>query len=124
MDESTLYWIMKLDDIRQCMLIITLIFSLAGVIVSAAYFGTKAESTPLRPMKNTWKFMVFIFMFFATALPMGIGATFLPSTRQAVIIKTLPAIVNNEELQVEGKEVYKLMKGWLKKQVEDKTVQE
>jgi len=112
MNESTLYWILKLDDIRDILKLIAALGLVSGVVMSIAscVFFDDIET------KTLWALGTLAVGLLVLGGCVRVAHAFVPSTRQMVIIKTLPAIVNNEELKAEGKEVYGLMKTWLKEQ--------
>lgn len=122
----TLYWILTLDNIKSFCTIITLVTTVALILISALLIANSRdpciEDGPLR----AYKYSLYIsLILFAGAL---IGNAFIPSTKQMAAIIVVPAVVNSkivqEDMPREAKELYELTKDvveeFLKKRKESK----
>lgn len=111
--ESYMYWILKLDDIRNFAFALGLI----GVIPAVAFLilflaSTIAKDEFCRDYKHVgrlcgWLSIVTITLTFFLHLSHAL----LPTTKQMAMIKVIPAIANSKEVEMvskDAKELYKL----------------
>ena len=108
-----IYWIMQLDTIIGLLgtvCAVSLIIAMA-IFFTAAREGSSDELRDAALKPFLW--LLGIAAFF------GLAASMVPSTKTAAMMYAIPAIVNNEELQDEAKEVYGLAKEGLKKLCEE-----
>ena len=104
--ESSIYWILKLDDIRTLFGVLT--FALG--IVSFASLLTWAINSPegSRIADSAKKFLL---ISLSSCMLCAATVTFMPSTKQMAAIKVLPKIVNSEivgEVSADVKEIYRM----------------
>lgn len=118
----TLYWILKLDDIREAMTGPALLLCglcLAGnimcVFISSIHSTTEGERRGAKTVGRLFLPGTVLFILTAIIYPL------VPSTKQMAAIITVPAIANSEfvtaTLPKEGRELYELTKQWLGDQV-------
>jgi cytochrome bd-type quinol oxidase subunit 2 len=118
-DESTMYWITRLDHICSVLTGLAIASGIIGSIMtiiacaSHCMAATDEDCKATARMSKTvaWITMpIFVFCLFAGAL--------VPTTKEYAAIKLIPAIVNNQQVQSETKDVYDLLKDWLKDKVQ------
>ena len=123
---SEIYWITRLDEVRDCFGPLGLLLATFGIIGSVIligmYIASYDKTSPEVIKKHRYVELIlgifFIFMvIFAIALK-PIKA-FIPTTKQMAMIKIIPAIANNEDVQEECKELYQLAKEGLKELVKE-----
>lgn len=109
--ESSIYWILKLDDFCTLFKVFTFltgIFSVIVVIFLAVKSATIYDDDDRKAVKTAKKY------FFRSAILTFILSSIialLPSTKQMAMIKVLPAIANSEivgEMSVDAKEIYRM----------------
>ena len=89
--ESSIYWILKLDDIRGLFIAATAIFAVitfASVLVWGITFSEESRFSALCK-----KFCLTVSAVLAIS---AFALAFIPSTKQMAMIKVLPAIANSE----------------------------
>ena len=114
-NEWDIYWITRLDSFQTLFTVGIVISSLAfaisviGHLLSHEYpRNDEAISFTKKAMKITLP-LVFVFAF---------ARPFIPSTKEGVAIKVIPAITNSEFVQKELPELYQIAKDWLKEELE------
>lgn len=120
---ATLYWIMKLDDIKSTfsdeMAFITTMGVLALVVLTIARSVNVADGNTgsVKTIDSVRRYLWWPIPLLIVEILVSL---FLPTTKQAAVILTVPAMLNSEfvseTLPKEGKELYDLAKGWLKEQ--------
>ena len=112
--ESSIYWILKLDDIRDVFTFGVGFFSLGSgflLLVTFIVLATEdmRDGTRQRVLNAVAKYALVTAML---ACPLCyVAKAFTPSTKQAAIIKVLPAIANHEtidELSSDAKDIYRM----------------
>lgn len=115
--ESELYWVLKLDDIRTTLTIL----STAGAFLSAA--GSLIFTAAF--LDGDRRFLLLAVVSYLGAFLCVIGfvaAMLVPSTKQYAVIKVFPAIATQENLEAltkETKEIYTLAKEYFLEKKED-----
>lgn len=106
------YLLTILSDAKSSCLISGVLFG----IITLATFVCWAESCFDRSVKKI-AFIIFSSIFMMSLL----GFTLIPSTKQAIVIYTLPKLINNEQLNVtvNGIDLMKLTTEWLKEQTDE-----
>jgi H+/Cl- antiporter ClcA len=119
-DESTMYWITRLDKLCSVMSGLAIAFGIVGgfstVVFVISYGMTASGDGDCKITAKVFKWLTAftIPLFFLFLL----GWAFVPTTKEYAAIKLIPAIVNNQEVRAEAKDAYELMKEWLKDRVE------
>lgn len=111
MTESTIYWVLKLDDIQMVLgglVMLTGLLTAALVITYLVTFSLQCDENDKKIAQQAKKYILpscIAFVLFSLA------GTFLPSTKQMAMIKVIPMIANSEvvgEMSADAKEIYKL----------------
>ena len=106
--ESMIYWILKLDNIVEMLIILAIISILSSVTILGIWFVKREDCYNNENIDKYFKISVISFALFITFL---MASTFIPSTKQMAIIKIVPIIAKSEvtkELKGDAKEIYKL----------------
>ena len=113
----TLYWITRLDCIRDIATVIIIIATLLEILtavtllVNSSFDDDDDDKFPAR-MVNT---IARICKGSAAAIIVStLLMIFLPTTKEMAVIVVVPAIANSEKVQKESQELYDLAKGYLK----------
>jgi hypothetical protein len=104
--ESSIYWILKLDDIRTLFIVLFLLFAISSVFLVVGAISAVIDKTGYVSLLKK----AAIASFTLCAI-FGLALTFTPSTRQMAMIKVLPAVVNSEvvgEMSADAKEIYRM----------------
>ena len=115
---SELYWIFTLDSVVTFSTILAVFCAVCGIffVVGCVAFFTEQGKIPT--MLKWWT----TGCTFAAVL-FGIIAAFTPSTKQMLLIRAVPAIVNGKEFKEmtgDAKEIYRMGVSILKKELENK----
>lgn len=99
-----IYWILSLDSIKSTFGGLAFVFAIVSiaVIIFSIAFITEEKCTRLR-RNLIITICVFIVLFEAFLI---CATTLVPTTNQAIAMYSIPAIVNNPEIQKEFKELY------------------
>ena len=108
--ESELYWILKLDDIRDLLTSCTIILCIISILliimtIAQTYEGALFDDIPWRKSAFA-RLAVYI-----TLIVFSVALVLLPSTKQMAAIKAIPAIVNSDiakDVPSDVKALYKL----------------
>lgn len=106
--ESTIYWILKLDNIVEMFIVLSIMSILSSITTLGIWFAKKEDYDEDENVNNYAKISVVSFVLFIAFL---MASTFIPSTKQMAIIKVVPTIAKSEvtkELKGDAKEIYKL----------------
>ena len=138
MTESDMYWLLKMDDIRDLLGIIAWI---CGIITFFALICAlssvdkdvendkklKKEGKPQDSNSGMMVCGVFILFFLAT-IAFTVGSKMTPTTKEAAAIKVVPKIVNsefvNEKVPEEADEILQLAKDLAKDLLKEKVKEE
>lgn len=105
-----LYWILQLDQIRSILEVICFFSTLALATFLSVALLTSDDTK--RPLKKACIYVGIISVFSALLL------MFMPTTRQLMVVKVMPVIMNTEsaqkELTTESAELYGLVKQYLR----------
>lgn len=109
MTESTVYWVVMMDNISMA---ITLMFGLfiLATLLTAFVAGSLADEGDIESaLYMTYAFgCCLVLSIFCLA-----GIAFVPNTKQAAAIYVLPRVVNNEQLQQLPNKLLELSNEWL-----------
>ena len=124
-DESTMYWITRLDKLDGLLYGMLIVFTVVSVVLTVTCFISSMtrhnDPNDERVFQLVrWVAPVALLLFLLSAA----GWLFVPTTKEYAAIKMIPALVNNPKVQDEAKEVYALAKEWLKDQVKDEVTPE
>jgi Na+-transporting methylmalonyl-CoA/oxaloacetate decarboxylase gamma subunit len=124
MNSVSLYWILKLDDIRTVVegigvpfLVIGILF-LVGFIISEICFSCFSESSYDKDAKDAAKTIARFTKPYAFVLTI-VGAIFtsgsylIPSTQQFAIMYVVPTILNNDNIKEVPKKLVDLAGEWI-----------
>lgn len=119
--ESSIYWILKLDEIRGLFVVGS---TAVGVFACLSLFawGTHAMETIDRQESSAGGKAArkYFFRSAIIATLLSISASFIPSTKQMAMVKVIPMIANSEivgEMSADAKEIYKLGINAIKEQL-------
>lgn len=115
--ESTIYWILKLDELRGVCVFVCVLIGLAGV---GSFIGWVVNTTEREFESANWFRSIFFKMSFLFGFCVIVG-TLIPSTKQMAMIKVVPMIANSEivgEMSTDAKEIYKMGIDAIKKQIQ------
>ena len=118
--EAEMYWITRLDGIKESLLPLTIAPAVLGgvaLVVWTIWACAHAADARTTPAKPPLQIKCVCLALLAVATLAGITRTFLPTTKEYAAIKIIPAIANNETLQQDGSELYKLAVGWAKEKL-------
>lgn len=105
--ENTIYWILKLDDIANLLLgmtIIAAVFSIGALLVWGVCADTSNREGGKTAKMLCGKAGIIAFI-------CAVAFTFLPNTKQMAMIKVVPMIANSEivhDMSADAKELYKM----------------
>lgn len=120
-----LYWILKLDDVRNMLFLISFISFIIAFAVGCAWFAEAVNLSPRKEVARTVR-RIIITLVISMSLSL-LAASFIPTTMQMAVIKVAPMIVDTEcvqkELPAEARELYGLLKQYLKANI-NKEVEE
>ena len=119
--ESSVYWILKLDDIQNIFIFLAIVFGFFSLLTTTLYLINAIDSSfdkrVADAVKPWWILcMVCTFIFVATVF-------LIPSTKQMAMIKVIPVIANSEivgEMSADAKELYRMGINAIKEQLSDK----
>ena len=119
--ESELYWILKLDDIRNLLVGCTVVLGIISVVLVVMTIAQATDECMFDA--SDWRRSKFARLsVYAALIVVATALTLLPSTKQMAAIKGIPAIVNSEaakEISSDAKELYKLGVDTLKEKLSD-----
>jgi predicted PurR-regulated permease PerM len=127
-DESTMYWITRLDALHSVLQGLSIVSGIIGAVVMIVFltaaipgWDTLDEVTAKVVRRRSGIILavassLFLIFLFAWALT--------PTTREYAAIKLIPAVVNNSKVQDEAKDLYDLVKDWLKDKVKEEVTPE
>lgn len=108
--ESELYWILKLDDIRDLLTGCTIILGIISIVLIVMTIVQGYAEALFDD--SDWRRSLFARLaVYITLIVFSIALALLPSTKQMAAIKGIPAIINSEAAKViesDAKELYKL----------------
>ena len=111
--ESYVYWILKLDDIRE----LSFCFGVCCILPMIVFFilflaSTIAKDEFCKDYRHVSRLCGWLCVAATTlALFLHLSYAFLPSTKQMAMIKVIPALANSKELALvsnDAKEIYTL----------------
>ena len=127
MTESMIYWITRLDEIREfCLGLqnISTVFAVIGIIATlvTTYLKATAESegcdVDARTVDNIRKFALKVFIpAFCIATLCSLARTFTPTTKEMIAIKVIPQIArvdNVEKIKDISKDMLDITVDWFK----------
>lgn len=117
--ESTIYWILKLSEIRTLFIIFAIIAGIFTIISGAVWlfnFDSWNDNDLRMAQSGKRTFYCSIIIAFLLAIP----AVLFPTTKQMAMIKVIPMIANSEivgEMSADAKEFYKMGINAIKEQL-------
>lgn len=99
MTPSQIYWVLQLDSIVAGCIILAVLTAVLCVVMTIITCANDFDSliAPLLAAFNMLLMVTFI-----------IAASFIPSTKTAAAMYVIPRVVNNEVIQADMLEIYKL----------------
>ena len=117
--ESTVYWILKLNNIIDLCIGLLIPSSITSLVLLVVYvLACDADDTVTMP-----KLRRFLRISVPISILLAFIVTFLPNTKQMAMIKVIPAIANSEiaeEMSKDAKELYKMGVDAIKEQLTSK----
>lgn len=107
---STIYWIARLDGLREAMCVITALWVIGSIICFIAAIDEKLNKL-FKP--SIWS------VIFAVICLVG-SVVFIPTSKEVAAMIVIPKIANNENVQKIGSELYDVAQNWLKGLTKDK----
>lgn len=118
--ESTMYWILKLDDIIKALGVIAGISIILGSIAIVAWMALMSDDK-----RNLAKYpRMYFFICLTVLISIMVIRPLIPSTRQMAMIKVVPIITNSEivsEMKGDAKELYRMGIDAIKEQLTNHT---
>jgi len=124
--ETTVYFITRLDDVKQVLQGVFIISGILSVASTIAIFLHMSDTSMIsrkdqedslyvieewKKLFKWWKSVrLFCIVFFAISL---FAYPFVPTTKEMAAIKVIPAIVNSQDAQEIGQDFKVLAKEWL-----------
>lgn len=119
--ESDLYWILKLDDIRNLLTGCTVVLGMISMVLVIMTIAQAYDDFLFDD--STWRRSIFARLAVYIALIVfSIALVLLPSTKQMAALKVIPAIVNSDiakDIPSDAKELYKLGVSTLREKLVD-----
>lgn len=110
MSPWTVYWVMQADSLRGA-LVTPIVLSIVGALIS----GFVASMTVIDPLPDRGRndrihaksrfWLSFSVTVFAIA---GTAISFVPTTKTLCAVIAVPAVINNEQLQADAADIYRL----------------
>jgi hypothetical protein len=101
---STIYWIARLDGLREALCVITALWTIGSLIYIVIDF---CENTNTSFKKSIWSAIFAVICLFGSAV-------FIPTSKEVAAMIVLPKIANNENVQKIGSEFCDAALNWLK----------
>lgn len=103
-----IYWVMQLDSIRDGLLLQCILLAVVSfVAITAACINILDETVDASKRQKIWLTINAIFWTGLFSLSC-VARTFIPSTKTACAMFAIPMVVNNETIQADSAEVYRL----------------
>lgn len=106
MSPWTVYWVMQADSIKGLLIGGTIATWFACFIGVFAWFMSKDRhigNPEINALIGKW-----IKRLFPAAIACSVAVTFIPDTRTLCAVIAVPAVVNNEQLQADAADIYRL----------------
>ena len=115
-DESTIYWLTRLDHIRSFMMSTTILFAILTAVAVLGLVAVAANASYLET--EEWKSWLRIFgistgVAASAVVLFGCARVFVPTTKEMCAIKVIPVIADSEQMQRLGQDVVDLAKSWI-----------
>ena len=101
----TLYWILQLDSIKAAVVALAITTSLATLFLGV--IGLDSSERERARGETMHRFAIRLAI---VAVPLTLLTAFLPSSRTMAAVVLIPAIANNETIQREASDLYRLAK--------------
>jgi hypothetical protein len=108
--ESTIYWITRLNSILAILGVAGSLLVIAGAILTVCWHANWYRDGDREIFRKRVKHPMLPII---AGFCMLISMAFVPTTKQMCIIKVLPMIVNNEQVQQLPNKVVELANDWL-----------
>lgn len=113
MSEQDLYWLTRLDSLRELMSGFALLFLMVGVLYIVPRLVSWADSDVPKIFRSRVAFVLSV-LAVVVGLVLVAGKAFVPTTKEMAAIKVIPMITNNEDVKEIGKDVLDLAKDYVK----------
>jgi cytochrome bd-type quinol oxidase subunit 2 len=116
--ESSIYWILKLDDIQNIFIFLMVVFIMFSILTTSLYLINALDSSfdkRLADAVKPWWILCMVCTFISV-----ITFCLIPSTKQMAMIKVIPTIANSEivgEMSTDAKELYRMGINAIKEQL-------
>lgn len=121
--ESTIYWITRLDPIREAMLypavLLSILGSIGAVLITIACISHQSDQEKKPPdIRDKWRWkdtliLCLIYLIPLLGFTLAFGRVFIPTTKEMCAIKIIPAIAQNEEVQEMPDKLVGLANDWI-----------
>ncbi len=104
--ESQIYWITRMDSFSTAATAVGIIFSIAALIFLIVSVCFWCEEKDCKMFFVALSIQIF-------CLCIVVGACFIPNTKEMCVIKMLPRIINNEQVQELPQQIVELANEWI-----------
>lgn len=109
---SMIYWLTRLDYIREFFVVVSIVFGVASVIMLFAYISDKAERSSLGLAPSvSGKLTAWVSV---VALAAAVCSLLVPSTQEAAAMIVAPRLANSETVRGLGSDLVDLAHAWMK----------
>ncbi len=119
-DESTLYWLTRMDHLREMMSNLSMFLCIVGTIGAVVSVIIKLCAKDGIGEEGLDRFGTKLLLAFlsmaAISLCLYVTRSFTPTTKEQAVIKVLPVVASDQNIGLvtdEAKEIYGLAKQWL-----------
>tara|TARA_R110000744_G_scaffold380215_1_gene500272 strand:- start:57312 stop:57662 length:351 start_codon:yes stop_codon:yes gene_type:complete len=111
MNQQTIYWLTRLDSIKDLLGWLTFF----GILVALACCAFTAFLSDEEASEVKWRNRFLLIPILSIGFPVVLATAnvFIPTTKEAAAIIALPAIANNADVQEIGADIMELSKQWL-----------
>ena len=108
-----MYWLTRLDDIRDIMAVIGIAGSILTPFMFIMFLGPFFDDMKSGEIIRRRLLTVFVPLFVAATVLVGVGKAFVPSTKDMAAIVVVPRIANSETVRELGEGVTELARQWI-----------
>ena len=109
---SMIYWLTRLDYIREFFVVVSIVFGVASVIMLFAYIADKTDSSRCGLASSvSGKLTAWVS---GVALAAAVCGLLVPSTKEAAAMIVAPRLANSETVRGLGSDLVDLAHAWMK----------
>jgi hypothetical protein len=109
MSELELYLITRLDEIKTLLFIVSVFFSITSIVYFLLKWDDDIDDTTIFEKRSR--------RFFVAAVISAVLFIATPKTEEMVIIKVIPKVIKNEQVQKLPTNLLKFINSWLEKNI-------